>query len=874
MPSEQHRVRLRSGVDHATGHFATVHLPVSVAALSPTLSLILSSGFRESQSGFVDLPAITPSALREVCHFLRISHGYFLSSLSLETQQQRLISDGNDCDDYSGDSGDGKDDEKEAQHLSKLPGIPSKLYLPAAEHVLETLSAAQYLELNRLVELCCKVLAQNFENLPHISKDLLPFTLRMQVLQRLDPVHLCMAEATDFLYDCNSKDRDWYAKLWKRLARKNTLSHGTVLPMPNYKLHMSFFKDMVLKNELKRVVALSQSLFASVDEWANTVSLIAPHVNTCFRLLNPNLSTQQVFKLLSSLSQCRNIDLTGSIQRRDLLEVVIKSFRARSISAIHLSHVGLSGTSVRYLFGNGLLVATSKYSHSSECAITNRMSPKKYTTKKASPLRISVSNPKYHNIKLGVLPSMVLAQKNKIHVQANSKQKVSTGICKTKQNSWKRSRHPSTKARQRMKSTIKGTYAPSKPVYNRSPKDSQSSFCNGARKLKSSNNEDEYRPPLLQLSLSNNMNLAASAAILSNLLNLKKTARSLTSINLSHNPSIGPTGAAVIAAQIQKRSALTFVNLKNTGLGSEGVQSILKSLSQSSITDIDISGNICAGRLTNISIAESLYRALTNHCCKCLTSLDLSQNALWETETEAICSALSSPNRPPLMKLSLNDMAGGLSIKALKSLAVALALPSSEMKYLCLASNNLSQDAMKGFFTKVSGNVSLIEHMDWSGNVITDDVADIMAAALEKMPKLCHLDLSHRPQPQEVQLVSQQMSCVGFIKLLNVANGDQENNLAHLNVSGHRIRNTGCLALADLIPVMQNLRFLGLSNNRITDRGVLPVALKLAQHKQQNHNRSHRLAIDLSGNPISARSIDILMKAGCAHSLEKSEEVS
>ena len=179
------QVRLRSGTDPESGHFATVLLPFSVAALSPTLSLIFSSGFRESQSGLVDLPSVTPSALREVCNFLRIAHDHYKNS--------------------SGNTFT----------------VSSKKFLPRSESVLETLEAARFLDLHRLTELCCKVMAQHFDHLPEfLPSDVLPFELRMQILRRLGPIQLCKAERSDFLQGEECKNTKRYNQLWQRMARK------------------------------------------------------------------------------------------------------------------------------------------------------------------------------------------------------------------------------------------------------------------------------------------------------------------------------------------------------------------------------------------------------------------------------------------------------------------------------------------------------------------------------------------------------------------------------------------------------------------------------------------------------------------------------
>ena len=136
-------VKLTSGPGEDSGLRCTTALPVWIASQSPTLALILDSGFRESQTKCITLESVTPDALRQCVGYLR---------------------DSENCSP------------------------------PNLESVMETLHAAKYLELDRLVELCCKQLAAHYEELPPEAMAFLDSETVHRICRRLSPLHLCEAE--------------------------------------------------------------------------------------------------------------------------------------------------------------------------------------------------------------------------------------------------------------------------------------------------------------------------------------------------------------------------------------------------------------------------------------------------------------------------------------------------------------------------------------------------------------------------------------------------------------------------------------------------------------------------------------------------------
>ena len=76
------------------------------------------------------------------------------------------------------------------------------------------------------------------------------------------------------------------------------------------------------------------------------------------------------------------------------------------------------------------------------------------------------------------------------------------------------------------------------------------------------------------------------------------------------------------------------------------------------------------------------------------------------------------------------------------------------------------------------------------------------------------------------------ITCFGFIALLNGAKNTTA-SLTSLDVSGHYIRNTGCIHLSEVL-FETKLKYLNVSHNRIGDRGVTPLALQLEKYRKDS----------------------------------------
>ncbi len=134
-------IKLTSAPDATTNQRETRCLPSYIAVQSPTLALILEAGFLEAQTNSITLDSITPDALRQCVNFLRDSNS-----------------------------------------------------TPELESVIETLYAAKYLELDRLVESCCKLIAKHYNDLPkhtlqYFSNE---FVLRICRRRRLNLFVICL----------------------------------------------------------------------------------------------------------------------------------------------------------------------------------------------------------------------------------------------------------------------------------------------------------------------------------------------------------------------------------------------------------------------------------------------------------------------------------------------------------------------------------------------------------------------------------------------------------------------------------------------------------------------------------------------------------
>ena len=134
-------IKLTSAPGIDSGLRVSTAVPCYVAMQSPLLRICLEAGFLEARTHSIALDSITPDALRQCVSFLR-----------------------------------------------------DPTTMPELESVMETLYAAKYLELDRLVELCCKLMARHYEDLPPETLHHLDSELVLRICRRLTPLQLCQAE--------------------------------------------------------------------------------------------------------------------------------------------------------------------------------------------------------------------------------------------------------------------------------------------------------------------------------------------------------------------------------------------------------------------------------------------------------------------------------------------------------------------------------------------------------------------------------------------------------------------------------------------------------------------------------------------------------
>ena len=279
-------------------------------------------------------------------------------------------------------------------------------------------------------------------------------------------------------------------------------------------------------------------------------------------------------------------------------------------------------------------------------------------------------------------------------------------------------------------------------------------------------------------------------------------------------------------------------------------------------------------------MTEALHECLDNN--KTLTYLNLSENALWETELDVISHALSM--HPTLISLNLSKT----NLRNVAPFIHTLSSNNCVLSVLNISRNELSANQTAFFFdpkltdiknkihNKIQeSNPSIVSRivsrivpriisgkrkfhgllsLELNGNIVNDKVAFLIGTYLDEstysVPTLKTLNMRRKRNNiestgsrhhQDVHLDA--VTCQGFVAILN---GAQHNTtLTALDLSGHHIRNAGVIKLSEVLFDTRLIK-INLSHNRIGDRGVTPLALQLRSRVEERS-----VLVELVGNPIS-----------------------
>ena len=342
----------------------------------------------------------------------------------------------------------------------------------------------------------------------------------------------------------------------------------------------------------------------------------------------------------------------------------------------------------------------------------------------------------------------------------------------------------------------------------------------------------------------------------------------LATLSLASNPRMKEEGARIISEWMAPTSSsscsLTWLDVSGCNLGAVGLRHIVQVINVCPLlVHVNVSNNIVDGRRSNFSIADALHTTLIHNAQ--LTSFNVSENALWESEANAILtmfqhhSTLTSLN---MQRTNLKRSGSGSTPLLLGSISSASCCSLSSLN---VARNGLSAANVSMFFSTALQNVGgtaessrrlhCLVVLILDGNVVNDAVAELCGTFLMSGPhpsvlstlRMRRYDTNQR-LTEKKQPGIDSITCAGFVALLN---GARNNTcLTSIDVSGHCIRNTGCIHLAQVL-FETKLKYVNVSHNRIGDRGVTPLAMEL-QRRGRVGKGGTGVMIELVGNPISA----------------------
>ena len=424
----------------------------------------------------------------------------------------------------------------------------------------------------------------------------------------------------------------------------------------------------------------------------------------------------------------------------------------------------------------------------------------------------------------------------------------------------------------------------------------------------SNNHTSNNNMPSLYLKLNKNPSLGSSCSLTTQYLLKRSINTTLVTLSFASNPRIKEEGAKILSEWMRgggKGCSLTSLDMSGCDLDAIGIRHLLQTVPVCPLlNNLNVSNNIVDGRRSNYSISEALHTALWDNAS--LTAFNIADNALWESELNTIFTMFQSQSTAltllNMQRTNINQgrVTGGNSSSSSSSSSsngrvsgpsgISLLLDSLSMAPQCslsslnVARNDLSAQDISMFFCSVVGQqyVHRLTSLTLDGNMINDQVAQTCgtfltsATCVLKTLKMRRYESQNQQQRREQILMKNNalafvggnnankennpeeyaITCFGFIALLNGARTTTA-SLTSLDVSGHCIRNTGCIHLSEVL-FETKLKYLNVSHNRIGDRGVTPLALQLEKYRKDSTLSSSMLAgggggivIELVGNPIS-----------------------
>ena len=240
---------------------------------------------------------------------------------------------------------------------------------------------------------------------------------------------------------------------------------------------------------------------------------------------------------------------------------------------------------------------------------------------------------------------------------------------------------------------------------------------------------------------------------------------------------------------------------------------------------------------SNNAVANILSLVLSNTTL--LEHLNLSGCRLKTEHTKIILEALTQVVCIVTISLSDNNLAYGVF-----DLLASVITCNRGLKCIVLSNCNLQEAGILSI-TKALENCEELRSLDFSNNVITDDVAVSVAMLFEKCKSIQDLRLQNcQLQYVGIQKIAEAMvknTCLHFIDLSSNCISNQNamfiacviannNNVQKLAFSNCKLQSTGCQQLLQAMAKITSLVHLDFSNNLFTDVTVDNFALMIHQN--------------------------------------------
>eukprot|EP00743_Colponemidia_sp_Colp-15_P008119 GILK01008800.1.p1 GENE.GILK01008800.1~~GILK01008800.1.p1 ORF type:complete len:936 (+),score=99.64 GILK01008800.1:110-2917(+) len=870
-------------------------LPVEVAYQSPSISMMLSSGYRESVEGVVHFPTFSARVLQILVDYLRHLH----LSISAARGQVHPVT------------------------------VPS--FMLPVELAVEVLVETAYLELPGLANLCAERIAEHFSSMD--SFEGLPDSLVEHILTRLDCFGLRHAELL-LQKEGRELSHGGVDSCWNKLFEA---SHERIADREGglcTRSARSHCLQALLESTVSRHVRLKKNADdpEELSLLMSTISLTANQIDA-FVLRNSQLPNRILKLLLSSLTSVSRLDLSSNTIRSATGTLIAKVFRKYkdgrhsteekqfTVTGLNLSQTNLTSDGIRSIATAlrtsletcpAALPPLPQHIHS---AYTPSVSPRKSNllnvfnalagssvdldgklppvlglgsakgshinnfSKQNSLDSNHLGSPSFHTSTLSAMLSpryaiaeSVVQSPHSVMLNCIRQQTKQAGAClksgfgqvdlssiasnerlpyirhnqfvqQVEKSMYRKQSLPKALAPPAMRSSksndVQNLVTPRKP--STVEMKSHTVLC---RDLKPSpspprNKTAPNGKPIsadCYLNMSDNPlgDVAIKALSETAIYNVWR----LYHLDLSHN-QVGETGACSLADALRSPNCcLTSLGLAHTGIKGTGLRALALAISSNeNLVALDFTGNTyiapMGGMLSNCgdTMGEMLIKNQS------LTTVNLSMNSFKVQGGVAFASALE--RNKVLYQLDLSHTQW--SDRGVSELATCLS-KNEVLQDLSLAWNRFSPKLTAELLGGVTGAGSNLRCVNLSHSNFDLNGAAILGEALRTNCTLETLLL----QAQEEGSSFRAEGCVAICSGLAY-----NRSLTHLNLDCQNIRNTGCLALCRALKNGSHLRKMSLRNNLIGEGGALAVAETLEQLNTESA-RQKPFEVDLTQNPVGA----------------------